>query len=159
MTPVSKTLIAAALALASAPALAQPLPTVALPADVQRVLDDYARAWAANDPQALAGLFTPDGLALPSGQPPARGPEAIRQAYSQGAGMPLSLRPIAFGASGDLAYVIGGFGPAADKPDVGKFTLVLRRGAEGRWRIVSDMDNGNAPMRAPPPAPLKPAHP
>ena len=61
MTPVPKTLIAAALALASAPALAQPQPTVALPADVQRVLDDYARAWAANDPVALAGLFTPDG--------------------------------------------------------------------------------------------------
>lgn len=134
--------------------LAQPLPTVALPAEVDRVLKDYARAWEANDPAALARLFAPDGMALPSGQPPARGADSIRQAYSQGAGVPLHLRPIAFGSSGDLAFVIGGFGPAADQPDFGKFTLVLRRSPEGRWLIVADMDNSNAPSRpAPPPKP------
>ncbi len=141
----------------SASVLAQRLPTVALPPDVDRVLQDYARAWQANDAAALAQLFTPDGMALPSGQPPAQGAERIRQAYSQGAGTPLHLRPIAFGTSGELAYVIGGWGGAADKPDFGKFTLVLRRGADGRWRIVSDMDNANAPMRPAPPAPPAPA--
>ena len=129
---------------------AQPLPTVPLPPDVDRVLQDCARAWQANDAAALTQLFAADGMALPSGQPAARGVDSIRKAYSQGAGAPLSLRPIAFGTSGELAYVIGGFGPAPDKPDFGKFTLVLRRDAQGRWLIVSDMDNGNAPMRPQP---------
>lgn len=150
---MKKTLFLATLCVAGASAWAQRLPTVDLPPEVDRVLQDYARAWQANDAAALARLFAADGLALPSGQPPAQGAESIRKAYSQGAGMPLSLRPIAFGTSGELAYVIGGFGPAADKPEFGKFTLVLRRNAEGRWLIVSDMDNGNAPMRPPPPQP------
>jgi len=140
--------------LASSAALAQPLPTVAVPQDVEHLLKDYARAWAANDPDALARLFAPDGMALPNGQPAALGAENIRKVYAQGAGMPLALRPLAFGASGELAYVIGGFGPAPDKPDFGKFSLVLRRGSDGRWLIVSDMDNSNRPM---PPAPPKPA--
>lgn len=94
-------------------------------------------------------------MALPNGQPPARGAESIRKVYSQGAGVPLALRPIAFASSGDLAYVIGGFGPAADRPDFGKFTLVLRRDAEGRWLIVSDMDNSNVPMQPAPPTQAK----
>jgi ketosteroid isomerase-like protein len=138
---------------ASAAVWAQPLPTVTLPPDVDRVLHDYARAWQANDTAALSQLFTTDGLALPSGKPPAQGADSIRKAYSPGAGTPLHLRPIAFGASGELAYVIGGWGSAAEKPDYGKFTLVLRRQADGRWLIVSDMDNANAPSRpVPPPA-------
>ena len=147
---MKKTSIAFAFLAVTAAAFAQPLPTVAIPAEVDRVLQDYSRAWAANDPAALARLFAPDGMALPNGQPPAMGSESIRKAYSQGGGMPLSLRPIAFASSGDLAYVVGGFGPAAGKPDFGKFTLVLRRGAEGRWLIVSDMDNSNLPL---PPVP------
>lgn len=92
-------------------------------------------------------------MALPSGKPPAQGAESIRKAYSDGAGTPLLLRPIAYGTSGELAYVIGNWGPSADKLDYGKFTLVLRRGAEGRWLIVSDMDNANAPQPPQPPAP------
>lgn len=148
-----KPLLLALLCAAATCASAQPLPTVSLPTDVDRVLQDYARAWAANDTAALARLFAPDGMALPSGQPPAQGAERIRQAYAQGAGMPLHLRPIAYGSSGELAYVIGGFGAKADQPDFGKFTLVLRRGADGRWLIVSDMDNANMPMRPAPPAP------
>jgi ketosteroid isomerase-like protein len=28
--------------------------------------------------------------------------------------------------------------------DIGKFTLTLRKHADGRWLILSDMDNGNS---------------
>lgn len=150
---MKKTLLLALLCATAAGAWAQRPPTVTLPPDVDRVLQDYARAWQANDPAALARLFTPDGMALPSGQPPAQGADSIRKAYSHGAGSPLHLRPIAYGSSGELAYVIGGWGGAVDQPDFGKFTLVLRRSADGRWLIVSDMDNANAPMRPAPPAP------
>lgn len=153
---MKKTLIALLAISASAMTSAEVLPTIALPSELERVLTDYSRAWAANDAEALARLFAPEGMALPNGQPPARGVESIRKAYAQGAGTPLALRPVAFAASGDLAYVIGGFGAACDTPDFGKFTLVLRRGAEGRWFIVADMDNSNVPMQPVPPGPAKP---
>lgn len=136
-----------ALAWAAPPAEVQPLPSVALPPDLDRVLRDYERAWVAKEPEALARLFAEDGMALPSGQPPARGATSIRQAYAAGAGSPLSLRAVAYAVSGDLAYIIGGFGPAPARPDFGKFVLVLRRGSDGRWLILADMDNANLPQR------------
>ncbi len=80
---------------------------------------------------------------------PAQGEESIRKAYSQSVGSPLNLRAIAYGASGDLAYVIGGWGGASGKPEFGKFVLVLRR-VNGRWLIAADMDNSNLPRRVPP---------
>ena len=137
--------VSAAWAQAEAPA------TITLPRDVERVLRDYERAWTANDLAGLAKLFTSDGIALPSGQMPAQGEDSIRKAYAKGAGSPLSLRAFGYGASGDMAYVLGGFSGGADKPEFGKFVLVLRR-VEGRWLIVADMDNSNRPMRAPVPA-------
>lgn len=146
-------LLAAALlvvTLASAPVAAQALPSVPLPPELDRVLRDYERAWAGNDPAALAGLFSADGMALPNGQQPARGFESIRKAYVQSAGVPLSLRALAHAVSGDLAYVIGGYGMSPQQPDFGKFVLVLRRGGDGRWLIAADIENTNMPL---PPAP------
>jgi len=131
------------------PALAQTPATVTVPAEVDRLLKDYEKAWIAKDTGALAKLFTADGMALPSGQMPAQGEESIRKAYSPSVGAPLNLRPVAYHASGELAYVIGGWGGASDKPEFGKFVLVLRK-VDGRWLIAADMDNSNMPRRAPP---------
>ena len=38
------------------------LPSVDLPADVERVLRDYEAAWAGSDPTGLADLFSEDGF-------------------------------------------------------------------------------------------------
>jgi len=122
--------------------------TVALPAEIDRVLKDYEKAWIAKGTAALAKLFTVDGMALPSGQMPAQGEDSIRKAYFPSVGAALNLRPVAYSASGELAYVIGGWGGASDKPEFGKFVLVLRR-VNGRWLIAADMDNSNMPRRAP----------
>ena len=136
------------------------VPSVALPADLDRVLRDYERAWLAEDAKGLAALFIPDGMALPNGRPPARGAAEIAEAYASSAGSPLALRALAYSVSGDLAYIVGGFAPAAGEPDFGKFVLVLRRAANGRWLIAADIDNANAMPRRPPPQqhdPTKPA--
>lgn len=127
-----------------------PLPSVKLPPELDRVLRDYEKAWMAKDLATLVKLFTPDGMALPNGRPAAQGEAEITAAYNGSMGTPLALRAIAFGTSGDLGYIIGGFAVAADKPDLGKFTLVLRKGKDGRWLIVSDMDNPNGRRPAPP---------
>lgn len=148
---MKKTLLATLFTLAlHAPAMAKTPATVALPADVERVLKDYEKAWIAKDTEALAKLFTADGTALPSGQMAAQGADNIRRAYGPHAGGALNLRAFAFGSSGDLAYVLGGWGSATDKPEYGKFVLVLRR-VNGRWMIVADMDNNNRPSGATPP--------
>lgn len=133
---------AAAVARAEEPA-ASPLPSVVLPPELARVLTDYEKAWRTRDASALASLFAEDGFVLASGAPPVRGRAAIAKAYA-GAGGDLVLRAFAYGTEGPLGYILGGFSRKEGAPDVGKFTLSLRRGADGRWLIVSDMDNGNA---------------
>jgi len=118
-----------------------PVPSVELPPGLARVLADYESAWRAHDAAALANLFSEDGLVLSNGTPPVRGRAAIRRAYA-GAGGPLVLRAFAYAAEGSTGYIVGGFSRQPGEPDVGKFTLTLRKEG-GRWMIASDMDNSN----------------
>jgi ketosteroid isomerase-like protein len=145
-------LICAGAASSQTPAPAPPLASIVLPADLQRVLTDYEAAWRARDAAALSRLFAEDGFVLSGGHPPVRGRNAIREHYS-GAGGALSLRALAFAVDGSLGYIIGAYSRSAEEPDVGKFTLTLRKGADGRWLIVSDMDNGNQSSRPSAPTP------
>ena len=91
---------------------------------------------------ALASLFAEDGFVLPNGRPPVRGRANIEHYYA-GKGGPHSLRAMAFAAEGAVGYIIGGYARQRREPDVGKFTLTLRKETGGRWLIVSDMDSGN----------------
>jgi ketosteroid isomerase-like protein len=118
-------------------------PSVTLPPPLARVLSDYELAWRNQDAASLARLFAEDGFVLSSGVPPVRGRLQIQKHYA-GAGGPLALRALAFAAEGSVAYIIGGFARQKGEPDIGKFTLTLRKSADGRWLIVSDMDNGNS---------------
>jgi ketosteroid isomerase-like protein len=132
------------------PPAAGTVPTVALPAEIDRVLRDYERAWRSHDAAALSALFAEDGFVLGSGRPPVRGRAAIREAYAK-AGGPLDLRPIAFATDGALGYVVGMYSHGAGQPETGKFVLALKRDG-GRWLIAADMDNSSRP--APRPSPL-----
>jgi ketosteroid isomerase-like protein len=116
-------------------------PSVALPAELARVLTDYEDAWSHKDAPALSRLFAEDGWVMSNGRPPVHGRAAIEKAYT-GSGGPLALRAFAFATQGDVGYILGGFARRRGEPDTGKFTLTLRREG-GRWMIVSDMDNGN----------------
>lgn len=124
------------------------LGSVELPVELDRVLRDYERGWKAGDAAALAALFAEDGFVLQPNRPPVRGRQAIQAAYTGPSGGDLRLRALAFAMDGNVGFIIGAYayGDAAD--DVGKFTLTLRRSG-GRWLIMSDMDNGNAPPRRP----------
>jgi ketosteroid isomerase-like protein len=134
----------------AAPAAAT-LPSVTLPADLDRVLRDYETAWRANDIPALVALFTDDGFVLQPGKQPARGHAALTSVYTGQAGGMLRLRALAFASEGSLGYIIGAYGYGDAPGDQGKFTLTLRK-VGGRWLIASDMDNGSQarrPMAAP----------
>lgn len=118
-------------------------PSVTLPSALARVLTDYEAAWQGKDATALAALFAEDGFVLSSGMAPVRGRAQIQKHYTWQGG-PLSLRAFAYATEGPVGYIIGGFARRRGEPDIGKFTLTLRKGSDGRWLIVSDMDNGNS---------------
>jgi len=127
---------------AEPPPTPAPLASVALPPALARVLSDYEAAWQKKDAAGLAALFADDGYVLAAGGPPVTGRAQIEKHYT-GQGGPLALRALSFAAQGPVGYIIGGYARAKGEPDIGKFTLTLRRGPRGRWLIVSDMDNGN----------------
>lgn len=117
-------------------------PTITLPAELARVLTDYESAWPRGG-AAVAELFVEDGYVLSSGVPPVRGRAAITKHYGTSNG-PLALRAFAYAREGNTAFILGAYAAKRGDPDVGKFTLTLRRRSDGRWMIVSDMDNGNS---------------
>ncbi len=122
------------------PAVPDPQPSVDLPPELDRVLRDYERHWRSGDEEALAGLFVRDGLVTRRGAW-IRGRTAIREQY-EGSSSALRLRAVEWAAGDDLGYIIGafGYGEALPVEDSGTFVLTLRRGADGRWLIVSDLD-------------------
>src|SRR5688572_16579131 len=118
-----------------------PLPSVNLPADLDRVLRDYERAWKSGDASSVAALFSVDGFVLQNGRAPVRGRDAITKAYTGQGGGPLRLRALAYAATDTTGYIIGAYGYGDAPGDMGKFTLTLRRPRGGAWEIFSDMDN------------------
>lgn len=137
--------IAPPVAEAQAPAEYLPLPSITLPAELERVLRDYERAWQAGDEDALAGLFTADGF-VPTRNGWVRGTAAIRATYANSSG-PLRLRALAAATADTVGYIVGayGYGDSARGPDTGKFVLALRRAPGGPWRIAADLDGTNRP--------------
>ena len=123
------------------------MPSVPLPAELDRVLRDYEKAWQARDAAALAGLFAEDGFVLRGGHPPVRGRAGIEEAY-RGSGGPLALRALAYRVEAKVGWIIGAYAGSAQAADSGKFVLALSRREEGgKWEIAGDMDNGNAGRR------------
>jgi len=145
---------AAAFAQSDTGSEAQQAPTIAVPADVQALLTAFEKAYAAKDGPGVASLFMPDGMEMLANRPPVRGRDAIEKFYSNG-GQSLTFRPIVFAASGDVAFLIGGYSlssaPAGD-PDGNKFVFTLRKVA-GRWLIQSAMSSSNRPQQPRPPRP------
>jgi ketosteroid isomerase-like protein len=123
------------------------LPSASLPADLDRVLRDYERAWRSGDASNVAALFSVDGFVMQNGRAPVRGRAAIAKAYAGQAGGELRLRALGYAVADTVGYVIGAYAYGDTPGDIGKFTLTLRRPRSGRWEIFSDMDNGNQPRR------------
>jgi ketosteroid isomerase-like protein len=118
------------------------LPSVTLPAELDRVLRDYERLWKAGDLDGLAMLFSEDGFVLSNGKPGVRGRAAIKAVY-QGAGGDLRLRALDYATADTVGFILGAYAYGAGPGDHGKFILALRRARGGPWMIAADMDNSN----------------
>lgn len=122
------------------------LPPVTLPAELDRVLRDYEKAWRAGDGAALARVFTEDGFSLSNGALPVRGRSGIAESLKQPGGE-LQLRAFAWATADKVGYIVGGFRYPNSTGPGGKFLLALRKGPDGAWLIAADMENSAAPRR------------
>lgn len=124
----------------------EPLPTIALPQELERVLRDYEQYWRTGEEVELAALFTEDGLIANRGGW-IRGRNAIREAY-QSTSSALRLRAVAYGVDGRTGYIIGayGYGEEQNVADRGMFILALRKREDGHWLIAADLDGSIRPL-------------
>lgn len=129
------------------PVDALPAP-VTLPAELDRVLRDYERAWRNGDGAGLAALFTEDGVAIQSGSPVARGRAAIASRISGPGGM-LQLSAFAFATAGRVGYIVGGYRYPESVGPGGRFVLALSMAPGGGWQIAADLDNAGRRLDAP----------
>lgn len=118
----------------------EPLPSVELPPELDRVLRDYERHWRSGSADSLTALFTADGFVARRGGW-IRGEAGLRSSLER-TSSDLRLRPVAYAIDGDVGYIIGNYGYGTDDgvPDRGMFILTLRRHQDGRWRITADLD-------------------
>jgi uncharacterized protein (TIGR02246 family) len=123
-------------------------------AAVRAVDREWARAATAGDGNALTALYASDAALLPPNEPVAKG-EAVKKynddmvtAFSG----PFELTTTAVEGRGDLAYAVGTYRAtltpkkAGAKPlptEEGKYLEVLKKQADGSWKIVYDMWSPN----------------
>jgi len=113
--------------------------------DILRAVDAYEAAMQSGNPDAIVDLHAAGAVVLPSAASLLRGRDALAAyfgaQYDQASPVELESQQIVVAASGDLAYDIG----ATSWPGgTGKYMTVYRR-IGGRWLIVADSWNGDAP--------------
>lgn len=118
----------------------EPLPAVAVPADIAALLRRRAELW--RDLDALQALYTPDavavGLELPN---VAIGSTRSARAVGWIGGNlyePYTLTPVSFRPRGDAAR-IAGYYTQGKATHAGLFYMDVERGADGQWRIAAEI--------------------
>lgn len=126
-------------------------------AAVRAVDAEWARAVTAGDAAALNAVYSSDATLLPPNEPVVKG-DAVKK-YNEGMlgafTGPTVLTTQTVEGRGDLAYAVGTYRAtltpkkAGAKPlpeETGKYVEVLKKDADGSWKIVYDMwSSDNAP--------------
>jgi len=154
----------AALMSACGGAAPAPEPAAATPGDpapINDVRNRYIAAYNAGDAAALAALFAEDAISLPDHGSALEGRAAIQKHFEtvfSGVTANISVTPGDTEVTGDIAHEHGTFSVTvtpkaggAATTETGKYLVVLKREADGAWRVHHDIDNATAP-HAPPAA-------
>lgn len=126
-----------------------------------KVRTAYLTAVNAGDPKGVAGLYTDDGVEMPPNQTMVKGRPAVEKYYTGFLGeytVKLSLAGIESMTAGDSAFDVGTYSQTitpkqgGGKPiaDQGKYVVLLRRGADGQWRVKYAIYNSDLPDQAAP---------
>jgi len=126
----------------------------------------FGAATSAGNVDGMMTGYAPDAMVMPPNMPIVQGSDQIRQLWRGTTGQKASLQltqETANGA-GDFMYTSGKYHfqylPAETSPsEDGKYLMVYRRGADGKWMIVAESWSSNsAPMPPAPPAKRAAAH-
>jgi len=127
-------------------------------AAIHAVDTEWARAATAGDGNAIAALYTDDATVLPPNEPIRQGAAAKQYwvDFTNAVSGSAELTTTAVEGRGDLAIAVGNYRmsltpkQAGAKPlpvDAGKYLEVLRKQADGSWKISHDIWNSNAPAK------------
>lgn len=146
---------------ACAPSAPPAAPMVDTSAD-QATFRDGTVAWLAaynaGDADKIVAMYTDDAVVMPPDKPAATGHAAIREflvkdmAETKAAGIKINDVNSSGGASGDLGWHAGTFSvsDASGKTvGTGKYSEVWKK-KEGKWLMIRDMWNNDAPPPPPP---------
>ena len=136
-------------------------------AAIHAITQAWVKAYNAGDAKAVSGLYAEQAVLLPPGAPAAKGRAAI-QAYlakdtaeSAKAGVTFSVATSDMGTSGDLAWESGTYAVKAKSGgsvEIGKYLTVYKK-SDGKWLIIRDTWNSDAPPAPASAAPAAPATP
>ena len=122
--------------------------------DMKKVLEDfdaaYNEAFNRGDAAGCAAFFTEDVILMAPDQPMTRGKKAFEEIYQsrmdKSSGGTHSNKLVEYGVEGDLAYQVGTFAiTGTNPPEQGKFLNILRRQADGTWKVTVSMFNSDGP--------------
>ena len=124
---------------------------------IAKTRNAYVTAWKAADAGQLAELYTADAFVLYPNQPAVAGRDAIlayfKSFFAEFAQEDFGLTSEELEVVGPWAFDRGTYrwkgvpragGDAVE--DNGKYLVILRRQADGSWKVARDMDNSDRPL-------------
>ena len=117
----------------------------------------FIKDWGGKDAGLIAAHYTDDGNIMIPNAPLMTGKDAIGKAMKEVLADPnwslaLSVVQVEVSRGGDLAYTRGTYvststDPASKKAvtEKGRFVTIFRKGADGSWKAVQDINNAEAP--------------
>lgn len=131
---------------------AAPMPLSAAELEAVRAVDAaFAAAMNAKDTAAVFAIYADDALLMPPDSPALQGAAAhpVLVGLLASGATDFALNSTTAYGVGDLAYMVGtATFKAGTASETVKYTEVLRKGADGKWRYVVDMFSGIAPAPA-----------
>jgi len=127
---------------------------------IRKLDKDWSAAAGSKDVDKTVSFYSDDASALPFNAPIANGKDQIRQVWAHLTSLPgfaLSFGPtkIEVAKSGDLAYDVGTFelktndAQGNTTTEVGKYTVVWKKQADGSWKFALDLGVGNPEPKDP----------
>jgi ketosteroid isomerase-like protein len=139
-------------------------PAPAADTKIEQALRDLDAQWSkaagAKDVDKTVSYYSTDAIVMPPNAPSATTKEAIRTLWkdllmSPGAAISWKTTKVEVAQSGDIAYSSGTYeltmNDAGGKPvpDRGKYLVVWKKQADGKWKCGADIWNSDLPASAP----------
>jgi len=122
--------------------------------DMKKTLEDfdtaYNEAFNRGDAAGCAAFFSDDIILMAPDEPMTRGKAAFEDIYrsrmAESPGATHSNELVEYGVEGDLAYQVGTFALSdTNSSEQGKFLNILRRQADGTWKVTVSIFNSDRP--------------